>query len=700
MKLSIILPVYNEEKTVIQVLEKIVGLKISWEKEIIIVNDGSSDSTAGLIKKFIKRQKSLKNIKVVTLAKNSGKGKALSVGFNISSGEYVLIQDADLEYRPVDIPALLEKARNGVAVFGNRFNKKGFKMPFLYYLGNKFLTFCTNFLYKTNLSDMETGYKLLPGSFVKNLSVESSRFDFEPEITVKLSKSKIPIIEVPISYQGRSHFSGKKLTVKDSIGALITLIKYKSVNWDVIFLSGMLFILFLIFSVIALSSHNHFLTFGWDLGYFDQLIWKVSRGIYPYSTLSKVNLLAGHFAPVLFLFAPLYLFWSDPRMLLLAQAVIVISASYPLYFLSKKLSKSSIFSFSIVFSYLFFLGTQWTILNEFHEASVTPLFIALFFYAASSKKNFLMIVSLLGLLGTKEEFSLLTASLSFPIYFYFKKKKLGLFFLFFSLLFFFFLTEIFMPSISEKGTYQFSNLSSVAGTPLELTKEIIRNPIFFLQSIVTPPVKIQTLFLTLGAFAFLPVLAPFSILIPSIEQILMRGIYTGPQFTFYLNVNHHAAPLAILFPIACIYALVKLTKKYPDSSKKILIAFSVVLISATIYQDISNKAPIHSIFKSSLYDEEIWMKNARDILNLIPKDASVATQNSLFPHLSQRSGIFLLPEINNAHYIAVDLHDGPNKYAPLLKNDTEELVENLIQNGKYEINARAGEAFLLKKIIP
>jgi len=135
-----------------------------------------------------------------------------------------------------------------------------------------------------------------------------------------------------------------------------------------------------VYSFIAITSHNHFLTFGWDLGFFDQLIWKVSRSFYPISSLNKVNILANHFSPILFFFAPLYWIWSDPRMLLMAQALLVVFAAYPLYLLSFYKTKNRLFSLAVVFSYLFFLGTQWSILNEFHELTVAPLFIILTFY--------------------------------------------------------------------------------------------------------------------------------------------------------------------------------------------------------------------------------------------------------------------------------------------------------------------------------
>jgi len=252
MKLSIIIPVYNEEKTIGKVIDKLLRVKLPCRKEIIIVDDGSTDGT----KEITKNQKlRTKNIKIIMHKHNQGKGAAIQSGIKKATGDYILIQDADLEYNPSEIPKLLapilnQKDRSSVilacpesperdpgrtrsslarmtkniAVYGSRFIKDSATIPPLYLLGNKVLTTLTNMLYGTKLTDMETGYKLLPASFCKKSRLRSARFDIEPEITVKLIKKKIHIIEIPISYKGRTHLGGKKLTIKDAFGALKTLL--------------------------------------------------------------------------------------------------------------------------------------------------------------------------------------------------------------------------------------------------------------------------------------------------------------------------------------------------------------------------------------------------------------------------------------------------------------------------------------------
>ncbi len=235
MKLTIIIPVYNEEKTVKQVLTSVASVKLPCTKEIIVVDDGSSDSTASEINNLKLKIKNLKTIKHST---NQGKGSAIRTGIKHARGNYLLIQDADLEYNPEEIPKLLSpvisysktynlKPKTFIAVYGSRFANGRPVIPLLYYLGNIFLTKLTNLLYGCKLTDMETGYKLLPASFLKTAVLSGNRFEIEPEITVKLIIKHIPIIEVPITYRGRNHLAGKKLTVKDALGAVRILVKYR-----------------------------------------------------------------------------------------------------------------------------------------------------------------------------------------------------------------------------------------------------------------------------------------------------------------------------------------------------------------------------------------------------------------------------------------------------------------------------------------
>lgn len=238
MKLSIIIPVYNEEKTIQTTLTRVNSLSIpDVDKEIILIDDGSTDNTS---KKIESELKKIKSVKFFKHEHNSGKGAAVRTGFKNATGDYILIQDADLEYDPKDIPKLLKpiQERKTEVVFGTRLKRlpnlsRDERTPkfMLSYLGNKFLSLITSILYGQWITDMETGYKVFPTKSVRNMKLNSRSFEFEPEITSKLLKSGKKIVEVSISTNPRSHEEGKKLNAfTDGPVALWTLLKYRFVD--------------------------------------------------------------------------------------------------------------------------------------------------------------------------------------------------------------------------------------------------------------------------------------------------------------------------------------------------------------------------------------------------------------------------------------------------------------------------------------
>lgn len=465
-----------------------------------------------------------------------------------------------------------------------------------------------------------------------------------------------------------------------------------------------IFLVGILYAYISVVNHDHFQTFGWDLGFFDQIIWKASKGdFWAYSTIAHENLLADHFQPVLYLLSPLYKIVSDVRMILIAQAFLVVSAAYPLYLLTKSLSRSLIFSFGIVFTYLFFLGTQWTILNEFHQTAFLPLFLSLFYYSFVNKTSWLYWLSIFGIASIKEEYALLVAALGLITWLIYKKKILGITICFSSILFFFFLLNYLMPLLSVKGIYSHYDFGTAGYTPEEIIVNSIKNPQFFFESMISPSIKLKTVFDSFFAFGFLPFLSPL-FLIPVIENFATRFIYAGPQFTQWINVNHHAAPLGILLSIASVYSAIFLSKfikkKYRINTNRTLRFLGLYLISITILQDLILHGPINSLFKPQFYETLDWMRDNYEVIAKVPKDSSVATQNSMLPHISQREEIYLIPEMENAEFLLFDLHDGPNKFSPLNYYEMKEFAQNLLDTHQYSIVFKKGEAVLLKRNPP
>lgn len=218
MKLSVIVPVYNEQATVKTLLTNL--LKISAVKEVIVVDDGSTDQTLSEIKKITS-----KKMQVFTKP-NGGKGSAIRYGLSKVTGTHVLIQDADLEYDPEDIPVLLEPIKKGKAtiVYGSRFLGPHLNLLFWHRVGNGLLNLLVNILYNTTLSDMETCYKVIPSDLLRSIDLQANAFDIEPEITCKLLRAGHRIYEVPISYVGRDFSEGKKITWRDGIDAVRVIV--------------------------------------------------------------------------------------------------------------------------------------------------------------------------------------------------------------------------------------------------------------------------------------------------------------------------------------------------------------------------------------------------------------------------------------------------------------------------------------------
>ncbi|HWO42591.1 MAG TPA: glycosyltransferase family 2 protein [Candidatus Eisenbacteria bacterium] len=231
MKLSVVVPVFNEARTLEEVVHRVKA--DPYPKEIILVDDGSQDATPEILARLERESGGdpRGQIKVLKHAKNRGKGAAIKTALQHVTGAVVIIQDADLEYDPRDYPKLLEPIEAGLAdvVYGTRFYGGGAHrvLFFWHYMGNQALTFISNMLTNLNLSDMEVGYKLFRAEILRGIELKSQRFGFEPEITIKLAKRGARFYEVPISYHGRTYQEGKKITWKDGIAALYYLIRFR-----------------------------------------------------------------------------------------------------------------------------------------------------------------------------------------------------------------------------------------------------------------------------------------------------------------------------------------------------------------------------------------------------------------------------------------------------------------------------------------
>lgn len=223
-KLSILIPVYNEKETVVEAIEQAGRAPVDIEREIIVVDDGSDDGTAEVL-----RSLEMDNVSVYFHAENAGKGAAVRTALHHATGDIILIQDADLEYDPNDYPALLKPILDdrADAVFGTRFLGGEHRVLYYrHYLGNKIITAVSDILTNLNLTDVEAGYKVFRASLLEGVEIESDRFGLEPELVARIAKTRCRIYEVPISYRGRTYAQGKKITWRDGLAAIWWIVKF------------------------------------------------------------------------------------------------------------------------------------------------------------------------------------------------------------------------------------------------------------------------------------------------------------------------------------------------------------------------------------------------------------------------------------------------------------------------------------------
>lgn len=461
-----------------------------------------------------------------------------------------------------------------------------------------------------------------------------------------------------------------------------------------------------IYSFIGIQKHNHFQTFAWDTSFFVQALYFINKLEAPYNSLNKMNIWGDHFNifPVV-LTAIFYKLWSNPNILFITQAVVGSFSAFPLYLLTKQLLKKTkispfgviVFSLVVCFVYLFSVSFQAMMADEFHNEPIAALPLIFLIYFIYSRKSLGYWVSLALLMFSKEIFSLLAVPIGIYIFLVSKETKKAIITATIGAVFFYLLIARIMPALA--GTRDYLHFA-YGNQPDYIITKFINNPTLLFSEFFDHPKKIETIQSSLFSFGFLPLLSPQSMVLP-ISSLAIR-FYDDSTPRLYEFNNHYAVPFIPFMAVGASFGLYRLitllivNKRY--NPEKIWPLLAVLLLSFSLFQDFYYHGAINSLFKRSFYQTLPWEQDAHDLITRVPPNVTIASQNSLLPHLSQRDNFYLLPEVGDAEFIAVDLTEGPNKFSPLVSSkEMKVMINNLIREKKYNIIWQKGKSILLQQ---
>lgn len=471
-----------------------------------------------------------------------------------------------------------------------------------------------------------------------------------------------------------------------------------------IFLVALIFTI--IYSFVSINKHNQFQTFGWDTAVFDQQLYFIKDFKVPYTSLVKINGLGDHFqVTFLILGFIFYRIYSHPNMLFIMQSLIACLSIVPLYLIAKLLlSKSNlpkigliIISFLICFAYLLSVSFQAMMFDEFHNEPLVTLPLLWMMYFLISKNNLGFWISWIVVLMTKEIYGLFGVPLAFYIFFTQKDWKKAIIVGLSGILVFYLLIYQIMPYLAGKSSYQHF---APGNRPQDVVSKLILDPRLVVLEFINYPKKIETIFTGFFSFGFLPLLSPINLLLPFFSLSIRFFDDTTPRLWEFNN--HYAAPFIPFLAIAGTFGVSKFVnflqiKKINKGLKWKIISTYLFLI--IILQSFLFHSPLNSVFKKSFFYKSSWQKDAHELINQVPKNISISTQNSLISHLSQRDNFYLFPELGDAKYIALDLSPGPNKFAPLSSEiEASASTYTLINKKKFKIIWQKNKAILLEKI--
>lgn len=467
--------------------------------------------------------------------------------------------------------------------------------------------------------------------------------------------------------------------------------KIGGVSFDFWIVVGLFLVFTTLYGTLAFLRHNHFQSQGIDFSIYDQPLWLYSRIQAPYSTVTSLYDLSDRLRPIMLPISTLYWFTNNERIILFFQAIILSSAIFPLWFLARRILPA-IATLTICFAYLNFVGIQSVNAYDFHEMSVLPFFLAGLFLFLEKRMWRSYFVTLIFCLAVREYIGFLLATIGVYIWTVTKNTKVALATAFISLAWSISAIWFIMPYLGQQHYSSFvEENDSLAGALLNYAK----NPFTVTETFFLPFEKTSTVFWSFLSFGFLPII--FLPLLPSIFFQLASRFLDQLHPVRWTLYYHYSADLGVLMAVATIFTTGMLLRKFPK--RNVLVSTVLLIILGQFLSSLFLHTPFKNLLKKSFYQEPSWSINTKTVLSHVPKNASMAAQNNLLPHLDHRKYIYLLPKTGNAQYVVFDLHPGQNDwnfYTGNLQIATAQLKE-LISKNLYKPIISAGDVYLLER---
>ena len=455
---------------------------------------------------------------------------------------------------------------------------------------------------------------------------------------------------------------------------------------------GLFLVFSVLYSLLAITRHNHFQSQAIDFSTYDQALWSYSRFKVAYLTIYSNYDLADRFRPIMLPLSALYWFTTNERVILIFQAIILAAAVFPIWLLAKRLLPS-VLAILVAFLYVDFIGIQATAVYDFHEMAVLPFFLGwlLFFLEKGKWREYFVVLVIC--LSVREIVGFLLAVLG--VYIFLSKKNVKVALLTSIIAFSWSLVAIgfIMPKLGQNSYVSFVEQGDTLNSALV---KYLTNPLLAIKYFFWPFEKTQTLFWSFFSFGLMP-LFYLPLLPVIIFQFASRFLDLQHPVRWTL-FYHYSAELSVLLSVAAIYGMKSFAKKLIKLRNWIIILGFMIFIAHALV-NFSLHSPLKNLLKGQFWQEEPWMANTRVVLRQIPPDVSVAAQNNLLPHLSHRQKIYLLPNFNDAQYVAVDLHPGQDNWNFYTGNleSTKEQFKSLVMNEHYKPIISAGDVYLLAK---